>query len=156
MGIFNNEADNSGLTQNYNNEASGHSSLFHWSHLALMVTGMAFPMVISAAPALGSATALDVVVQAGHSIIVMLENTFEYTVPVIESVWDNAMEGNFAPSTWEVGDMMPSMDTMNNNFDEWLRNAEASGELPYALEDSENAGLNLRDWMMNEYDHEGH
>ncbi len=156
MGIFNNESGDSGLSQHYNDASSGHGSLLHWSHLALMVTGMAFPMVISAAPALGSATALDVVVQAGHSLVMMLDNTFEYTMPVIESVWDNAMEGNFAPSTWDAGSMMPSMEAMDGDFDEWLRNAEASGELPYALEDSEMAGMSLKDWMMSEYGHEGH
>ncbi len=155
MGDNNILPESKGLSHEYNKASSGHGSLLHWSHLALMITGMAFPMVATAAP-LGSATLLDVVVQAGHSVVAMLDNTFEYTMPVLESVWDNALNGNFAPTTWDMGSMMPGMEAMDQNFDEWLRNAQFSGELEYALEDSQDAGMSLKDWVMSEYGHSGH
>jgi len=91
-----------GLSDHYNNK-SGHNA-FHWGHLALMITGMALPMVASAAP-LASATALDVVVQTGHMVLEMIVNTLDYTVPVLGDVWTNAMDGNFMPTTWEAGSM---------------------------------------------------
>lgn len=166
MGLFENKGDRRDhhLSHEYNHHASGHSSLFHWSHLALMVAGMAFPMVAAAAPA-GSATALDVVVQVGHSLWEMIGNAVQYTGPVLGSVWDNALAGNFAPSTLEAGSMhglmgeaaghMADLGTgAGGAFDEWLRNMQASGDLPNILQESEGKGI--FDLWQSEYSHGAH
>lgn len=141
------------LTDGFN-ESADHN-LFHWGHLALMVTGMALPMVLTAAP-LGGATALDVVVQSGHMLIEMIENTFEYGIPVLGDIWTNALNGDFLPTTWEAGSMMPGMEEMGASFDEWLRDSAASGVLPDAIEESGQLGQTLQDYMMEQYGHEGH
>ncbi len=114
----------------------------------------------------------------------MIVDTFSGLMSIGESLITNTLEGNFAPSTWDsvvmshggehmAGHAMAEHTAMEHaaghgaahiaggaehgiNFDEWLRNAHASGELPYALEDSEAMGITLEEHIMNEYGHEGH
>ncbi len=94
------------LSEDFNHRSNNNSWIhgLHWGHIGLMVLGMTFPMVATAAP-LGSATAMDVAVQFGHGVIEMASNAFEHTGPVLESVWNNMWEGNIAPSTWDAGTM---------------------------------------------------
>lgn len=98
------DAASSGLTDHYNEHSKG-SFLGHAAkHLAFMGLFMAFPMVAAAMP-LESATALDLVVQTGHAIWDMGAGLFEHGLPVLESVFENALEGNFGPGTLEAGSM---------------------------------------------------
>ncbi len=122
----------------------------------------------------------DLIVQTTHGageMLSMIIDTFEGLLSIGESLVSNTLEGNFAPSTWESiimshggehataemaghaaahGVAHGATETASVAFDEWVRNAHASGELPYALEDSEALGITLEEHMNNEYGHEGH
>ena len=149
------------------------------------VIGLASPAFAAAAPVLdpfsmgftGStgATAGDLIVQTAHGageMLNMIVDAFSSLISIGESLITNVIDGNFAPSTWDSMVMSHSGEHMateaghavahgiteapNVTFDEWLRNAHASGELPFALEDSEAMGTTLEEHMTNEYGHEGH
>lgn len=94
----------SGLTDDFNKSSIGSFIGHAAKHVAIMGLFMAFPMVASAMP-IDGATAMDVLVQTGHAMMNMVEGVFDYGLPVMDSVLDNAMQGNFAPSTWGAGSM---------------------------------------------------
>ena len=129
----------------------------------------------------GGPTVGDLIVQTAHGageMLNMIVDTFSGLFSIGGDVMSNVVNGNFAPSTWDSVVMSHSGEHMMPEgvshaghtmiehvatggehgaaFDEWLRNAHASGELPYALEDSEAMGITLEEHMMNEYGHEGH
>lgn len=92
------------ISDEYNHHSSTGFMGHIVKHVAIMGLFMAFPMVATAMP-IESATALDLVVQTGHAMLEMVEGVIDYGFPVLESVFENAMEGNFAPSTFEAGSM---------------------------------------------------
>lgn len=94
----------SDISDEYNHHSSSGFMGHVVKHVAIMGLFMAFPMVAAAVPIEG-ATALDLVVQTGHAMLEMVEGVIDYGFPVLESVFENAMEGNFAPSTWDAGSM---------------------------------------------------
>lgn len=128
----------------------------------------------------------DLIVQTAHGageMLNMIVDTFSSLISIGDSLITNVLDGNFAPSTWDSMVMSHSGEHMvmeaghaathgateaghaalhgateapSVGFDEWVRNAHASGELPYALEDSEALGITLEEHMMNEYGHAGH
>lgn len=124
-------------------------------------------------------------VHGAGEMLNMIVDTFTGLFSIGGDVMANVVDGNLAPSTWDSVVMSHGGDHMmaegashaghamsegathavaehaaggahSGAFDEWLRNAHASGELPYALEDSEAMGITLEEHMMNEYGHEGH
>ena len=117
----------------------------------------------------------DLIVQTVHGageMLNMIVDTFSSLISIGDSFITNVLDGNFAPSTWDSMVMSHSgehiameaghaalhgaTEAPSVGFDEWVRNAHASGELPYALEDSEALGITLEEHMMNEYGHAGH
>ncbi len=94
-----------GLSHNFNTTSNGWVHGLHWGHVGLMVLGMTFPMVATAVPLAGMETFGDIVVQFGHSVMEMANNAIEHTLPVLDAAWSNALDGNFAPSTYEAGSM---------------------------------------------------
>lgn len=98
-------ASHDGITDNFNTKSNSWVHGLHWGHVGLMVLGMTFPMVATAVPLAGMETFGDIVVQFGHSVMEMANNAIEHTLPVLDAAWNNALDGNFAPTTYEAGTM---------------------------------------------------
>lgn len=154
----------SGITDKFNIGSIGSFAGHAAKHLAIMGLCMAIPMVAMAMPM--DATLLDVVVQTGHQAWEMAAGLVQSTPTVLESVIDQGLAGNIAPSTLgSVGvghgaahgvaaaasSTAASSACATPAFEEWLRNAFASGDLPMALEDSQGSGL--CDYWVTEYGH---
>ena len=95
----------------------------------------------------------------------MIGEAFKSVFSIAEPVLTNTLDGNFAPTTWDSMIMSHGSEHAASQlatgaeslrFDEWLRNAHASGDLSYALEDSQALGISLEEHMINQYGHEGH
>lgn len=138
--------ESSGLSDNFNTHSVGNFIGHAAKHLAWMGLFMAFPMAASAA-AIDGATALDVVVQTGHAMWDMVEGVVDYGVPVLDSVLDNAMEGNFAPTTLEGGSMhgLSGVHTMPDGS--LMANAGAQSVAPAALAGGAQVFATPMDWF---------
>lgn len=156
----------SGITDKFNAGSIGDTMGHVAKHLAIMGLCMAIPMVAMAMPM--DATLLDVVVQTGHQAWEMAAGLIQSTPTVLDSVIDQGLAGNIAPTTLESVGMghgvaahgasaaaasstAASSACATPAFEEWLRNASASGDLPMALEDSQGSGL--CEYWADEYGH---
>lgn len=146
---------------------------------ALAAGPLAFPGAETALSTPG-----DLIVQTAYGageMLNMIVDTLGGILDIGGDVVSNTLSGEWAPTTYEnlashggmahgagmegmahgvhgADAVMAGHDggAMDAAYDEWLRNAHASGELPYALEDSEMAGMTLEEYMASEYGHDGH
>ena len=162
------------MTEEFNQKSGvDWHSVMMWGH-ALLMLGMLFPMVASAAP-LGAATFGDMAVQGMHMVGDMFTGLLE-NMSVFGDAVANGMDGSWAPTTWDAGSMHGTehlagahdaaagigaehaahggtLASQSAGFDEWLQGM--SGEELAAVKGEANSiyGMSLWDYYSQNHYH---